>query len=85
MKHPFHITTLLKLYIARVKVKHKEAVLVYNCYVEVVFNFVAQVPSQSCSCAFSVLIWLYRSHILFIFKNVLFQCIYTCITHVVRA
>ena len=26
----------------RVKAKHKEAILMYGCYVEVVFNFVAK-------------------------------------------
>ena len=32
-----------KVYIARVKVKHKEVTLMYSCYVEVVFHFVAKV------------------------------------------
>ena len=36
------------MYIAKVKAKHKEAIL---CYVEVVLHFVTKVPSQSCSCA----------------------------------
>ena len=30
-----------------------------GCYVEVVFNYVAKVPSQSCSCAVLVLISLH--------------------------
>ena len=31
-----------RVYIARVKAKHKEAILMYGCYVEVVFHFVAK-------------------------------------------
>ena len=38
MKYHFHITTLHSI----VKAKHKEALLMYGCYVEVVFHFVAK-------------------------------------------
>ena len=50
IKYHFHITTLHKYIqcIARVKAKHKEVILMYSCYVEVVFNFAAKVKSLSC-------------------------------------
>ena len=50
--------------IGRVNAINKEAILM-GCYMDVVFSFVAKVPSQSCFCAFSVLI---SSHALSFFK-----------------
>ena len=39
IKHHFYTTT--EVYIARVNAKHKEVILKYGCYAEVVFKFVA--------------------------------------------
>ena len=55
MKYHFHITTLHKyIYIARVKAKHKEAILMYGCYVEVVFHFVVKVILFLCFFGFDI-------------------------------
>ena len=57
-KHQFHITTLHK-YCFFILCFYSSYTYMYGCYVEVVFNFVAKIPSQSCSCTFSVFISLH--------------------------
>ena len=56
------------MYIARVKAKHKEAVLMYSCYVAVVFNFVAKAMHYP---NLVPVLDIYP-YILFHFKNVFF-------------
>ena len=73
VKHHFHITTLHK-YTCSFFVFYFNSSYIYlhvhlcmqGCYVEVVFNYVAMVPSQSCSCAF---LGLSYSYILFHFSK----------------
>ena len=57
IKHHFHITTLHKyIYMDRVKAKCKEAILMYSCYLEVVFNFVAKAILFLCFFGFDILL-----------------------------
>ena len=46
-------------YIARVKAKHKEVILMYSCYVEVVFHFVAKAILFLCFFGFDIILYPY--------------------------
>ena len=60
------------MYIAKVKAKHKEAVLMYGCYVEVVFNFIAKAMHYP---NLVPVLDIYP-YILFHFKNVFLLLVY---------